>query len=240
MPSAWKISKGNSKSISKYSAAEGRRVHWEWGEFLNSPEFQNLWTFQAGILWKTKQPLGMSLPWPLWLLLWVRRAQGAASHSIQLPRELLGRGNSWFEDYCKNLWCLEREALLQKRFVHKGSKVAFHNPRIVLEWLRAQIKALLMGSESWAETWEDLDGGKVLQWFQQISDLEGSGSSSSQLGRTEVNPLPSNFPRSSTPIWELEKVDLFYYIFFVWGSENTENSLLEAVPVQPWTSPDSH
>lgn len=61
-----------------------------------------------------------------------------------------------------------------------------------------------------------LDGWKVLQWFQQISDLEGSGSSSSQLDWGESTS--KQFPEELNPTWELEKGDWFYYILFVWGS----------------------
>lgn len=66
------------------------------------------------------------------------------------------------------------------------------------------------------------------------SDLECSGSNSSQLGRSEVNAVASSCPRSTTT-WKPGKGDYFCYISEVWtqGAQKAPRaSLLGAMPVQ--------
>lgn len=163
--------------------------------------------------------------------------EGSGSFIPEHPT-FLGRGNSWFEDYCKNLWCLEREMLLQKSFVHK---LAFQDPRIGFEWLRAPRRTnqtLLMGSEPRAETWEKFGWRKgfaaisanIRLWgFKALTAGKGWGESTSEPFSKEHNQLGAGRGR------------LFLLHFICVGisnMENIENSLLKVVPVQPWISPD--
>lgn len=180
----------------------------------------------------------MSLPWapsPLWLLLWARRAQGAASHSIHLPRELLGRGNTWFEGYCKNLSRLERETPLQKEFVH--FRLAFQNPRIVSEQLRAPRRtsnAPLMGGESWA--------GMEERFCSDFSKYQRVQVPAPHTGKDWGESTSKQFSKEHHPLGA-GKGRLFFLHFICVGisyRENPENPLLEVVPVQPWICPNLH
>lgn len=151
-------------------------------------------------------------PWPFWLLLWVRRAQGASFQNIQLPlaEEIpdlrivvkncdVLKGKHFFRNHLYTNWHFRIPGLALNGSEHQGG----------------QIKPFWWEASPELKPGRSLDGGKVLQRFQQISDF--GGSKLSELGRAEVNPLLSCFPRSTTS-WELEEEDCFYYILFVRGS----------------------
>lgn len=122
-------------------------------------------------------------------------------------------------------------------------KLQIQDPRTGFEWLRAPRrtnKTLLMGTEPWAETWEELGWRKgfavisvnIRLWgfrFQLLTAGKDWGESTSEQFSKEHNHLGAGKGR------------LFLLHFICVGisnRENTENSLLEVVPVQPWISPD--
>jgi len=92
-----------------------------------------------------------------------------STQSIQLPRELLGRGNTCLEVlFQKSAMSWKGNTSSESISVHIGFKLAFQEPTIVFEEPRALQginMALLMGCKSWTEV--SLDGWKALQWFQQ-------------------------------------------------------------------------
>lgn len=66
------------------------------------------------------------------------------------------------------------------------------------------------------------------------SDLQGSGTNSSQLARNEVNTVASSCPRSTTT-WKVGKGGYFCYVLVTWAQvaqKAPRTSILEVMPVQ--------
>lgn len=118
--------------------------------------------------------------------------------------------------------------------------MAFQEPTIVFEEPREPggfNKALLMGvgpeaKPAWMKSFAVISANTEL-------DLQGSGTNSSQLGRSEVNAIASSCPRSTTT-WKVENGAYFCYVLMK-GAQVTQKaprfSLLEVLPMQCRGSP---
>lgn len=66
-----------------------------------------------------------------------------------------------------------------------------------------------------------------------ISDLQGSNTNSSQMGRSKMNTVASSCPKNAT-IWKLGNGDYFSYVLVTQAqvAQKAPRALLEVMPVQ--------
>lgn len=174
-------------------------------------------------------------PWPFWLLLWVRRAQGASFQNIQLP---LAEEIPDLRIVVKNCDVLKGKHFFRN---HLYTNWQFRIPGLALngsEHHGGQIKPFWWEASPELKPGRSLDGGKVLQRFQQISDFEGSKLLTAGKGWGESTSEPFSKEHNQLGAGKGRLFLLHVICVGISNKENPENSLLEVVAVQPWISPD--